>query len=179
MIESVIYMIDVKIKFDEEKEIMIKGMFLEGEQYKTYKNASIDNRVFLYFDKFGKISYKTQKKIKVYERKCNNIRETENDKIHLFINPYVFEWEIIYYQWTRNENYRDSEFEYHSMAEYILTNIYISDELCDVMRKVMDKSLLLGVEDEYPGLLDKRISEIMNNCINVRYVEKQRIIGML
>lgn len=55
------YMVTVKVAYENEKEILVRGLFLEGSINKIYKNASIDNRIFLYLYKDGTISWKTKK----------------------------------------------------------------------------------------------------------------------
>jgi len=169
-------MVSVKVTYENEKGILVQGLFLEGSSNKIYKNASIDNRIFLYLYQDGSIiSYKTNK-IKLYESGCKSIRDTQNDKIHLCINRYILECDIIYYSWYRN-NYADNIDRYGASAEYKITNIYLCDDSAlQLIRNYISKCTVLGGLDQHPGLGEEKIRKIIETCQMVTNIEKEILL---
>lgn len=174
------YMVTVKLVYENEKEILVRGLFLEGSRNKIYKNASIDNRIFLYLYKDGTISCKTKKIIKLYERGCKSIRETQNDKIHLLIYNYIIECELNYYSWNNVEFYVDDDDRYSSMAEYKITSIFLCDDSAfQTINNYVLKGCALGVLRHHIGMREEKIGKIIETCQKVNNIEKERFINIL
>lgn len=170
-------MVTVKLTYGEEKGTSYKGLFLEGAKNRIYKDASIDNRIFIYLYKDGTICRYKTRNIKLYQRGCESIKYTQNDKIHLLLNNYIIECEILYYRWYDKEIYVDAEARYEANAEYKITNIYLCDEeAVKNIRVYIDKCKLGNFLESHLGMKEEKVEKILSTCEKVDRIEKDKFI---
>jgi len=85
------------------------------------------------------------------------------------------ECEIVYYSWQRIEDIDDTEHRYRSHAEYKISNIYLCDENAkQTLKNYLIKALMIGVLDKHPGIREETIDKIIETCIRVDSIEKDK-----